>query len=437
MNRFSGLTVVGLSMEEPHCITVPRHPDDASEEQVVISVTLLPANHCPGSCMFRFEGTFGRYLYTGDFRNVPGLPQLATSAGPIDTVYLDTTLCHPAWEGVAVPSKQQSITQILELIRAKGEGRDVFISCEMLGTEELMMAVAENFHCSVHVSAKKNKQLRSTPELAEILTTDPHSSRFHFGGRAFAKRQQEQLRCKQAVGGKAQANCKEQREKGAQDAGAPLYIHASTQWFAFCSELRPRQFAERPRLVDNTWYAIFCIHSSMGELEQFLRVLAAAGGPLHVTPITDCDTTTFSTLCTRCHVLPQLHAAQHQQPKRGTRSSSAGVCCLSPHHRAEAAVAGGADAAKPADQRKRRASANEADEADGACKTKVRRTASAGGVICSRGVHSAVSEEDEAEDGEEDVHTRRVLQQAQQKQLFDEVLALLDDPPVCPANQDL
>ena len=33
-----------------------------------ITVTVLDANHCPGSAMFLFQGYFGSVLYTGDFR---------------------------------------------------------------------------------------------------------------------------------------------------------------------------------------------------------------------------------------------------------------------------------------------------------------------------------------------------------------------------------
>ena len=41
---------------------------DTLKERVSISVSVLDANHCPGSAMFLFVGYFGRILYTGDFR---------------------------------------------------------------------------------------------------------------------------------------------------------------------------------------------------------------------------------------------------------------------------------------------------------------------------------------------------------------------------------
>lgn len=80
-----------------------------------VSVTLIEANHCPGSCLFFFEGqqtidagdsafkspfigssrTF-RYLHCGDFRASPRhVLHPAVKGKHIDHIYLDTTYLDP------------------------------------------------------------------------------------------------------------------------------------------------------------------------------------------------------------------------------------------------------------------------------------------------------------------------------------------------------
>lgn len=80
-----------------------------------VTVTLIEANHCPGSCLFFFEGpqtvnagdsnfkssfvgsskTF-RYLHCGDFRASPKhINHPSVKGKTIDHVYLDTTYLDP------------------------------------------------------------------------------------------------------------------------------------------------------------------------------------------------------------------------------------------------------------------------------------------------------------------------------------------------------
>ena len=76
-----------------------------------VNVTLIEANHCPGSCLFLFEGVqtinagdsafkspfigssrIFRYLHSGDFRASPRhVLHPAVNGKHIDQIYLDTT----------------------------------------------------------------------------------------------------------------------------------------------------------------------------------------------------------------------------------------------------------------------------------------------------------------------------------------------------------
>ena len=46
------------------------------KDGLTITVTLLVANHVPGSAMFVFSGFFGTVLYTADFRYNPKMFEL-------------------------------------------------------------------------------------------------------------------------------------------------------------------------------------------------------------------------------------------------------------------------------------------------------------------------------------------------------------------------
>lgn len=52
-----------LELGEPYLLPM----DDIGKEK--LTVTLIDANHCPGSVMFLFEGYFGSILYTGQCLN--------------------------------------------------------------------------------------------------------------------------------------------------------------------------------------------------------------------------------------------------------------------------------------------------------------------------------------------------------------------------------
>lgn len=125
-----------LELDEPYKLPL----DDIGKE--TMTVTLIDANHCPGSAMFLFQGYFGSILYTGqymdtqrrlhlilflftmnkfdffagDFRYTPSMlrePCLRTNI-TIDVLYLDNTNCDP---NRTIPSRQRATQQIKEIIR--------------------------------------------------------------------------------------------------------------------------------------------------------------------------------------------------------------------------------------------------------------------------------------------------------------------------------
>lgn len=130
-----------LELDEPYKLPL----DDIGKE--TMTVTLIDANHCPGSVMFLFQGYFGSILYTGqymdaqtrfylasfflfffffmnisnlffagDFRYTPSMlrePCLRTNI-TIDVLYLDNTNCDP---NRTIPSRQRATQQIKEIIR--------------------------------------------------------------------------------------------------------------------------------------------------------------------------------------------------------------------------------------------------------------------------------------------------------------------------------
>ncbi|NXR93199.1 DCR1B exonuclease, partial [Hypocryptadius cinnamomeus] len=160
-------------LPSPRPLQVPKcwiRPLEVGQSHVVgeVTVTLIDSNHCPGSVMFLFEGSFGTILYTGDFRYTSAMQdEPALKGRHIDRLYLDNTHCHPER---ALPSRALATRQAAHLIRAHPQ-HHVVIGVYTLGKETLLVDLALEFSTWVVVSPWRLEEMRLL-ELPDVFTTE-------------------------------------------------------------------------------------------------------------------------------------------------------------------------------------------------------------------------------------------------------------------------
>ncbi|KDP42592.1 hypothetical protein JCGZ_24366 [Jatropha curcas] len=235
-------------------------------------VTALDANHCPGALMFLFEGIFGNILHTGDCRLTPECLQCfpekyINKKGreprcQLDYVFLDCTFGRFHQK---LPGKHSATQQVINCIWKHPAATVVYLTCDLLGQEDILADVSQTFGSKIYVDKTANPECFQalTHTVPQILTEDP-SSRFHvFDG--FPKLS-ERAAAKLA---EAQANFQPE----------PLIIRPSAQWYA-CEEgdsgtesQRKLRFNEAVRDSFGVWHVCYSMHSSREELEWALQLL--------------------------------------------------------------------------------------------------------------------------------------------------------------------
>ncbi|KAG6853890.1 hypothetical protein C0991_000355 [Blastosporella zonata] len=189
-----------------------------------VCVTLIEANHCPGSCLFFYEGrqtvdagdsTFKspfigstkvfRYLHCGDFRASPRhVLHPAVKGKHIDHVYLDTTYLDPKY---TFPPQPLVISACAELARRLVEGEPlghtstaidkwttlssahkqkaekmlIVVGTYSIGKERIVKAIAHALNSKVYCDARKAAILRcqADAELDALLTVNPLEATVH------------------------------------------------------------------------------------------------------------------------------------------------------------------------------------------------------------------------------------------------------------------
>ncbi|KAG1792628.1 DRMBL-domain-containing protein [Suillus plorans] len=200
-----------------------------------VTVTLIEANHCPGSCLFLFEGpqtvhagdsafkspfvgsgkTF-RYLHCGDFRASPQhVMHPAVRGKQIDHVYLDTTYLDSKYtfppqplvisacaelakrivsgEWIGAPDTNGKRNSTMDAWVIPSDRADdtvmktpkdrmlVVVGTYSIGKERIVKAIAQALKTKIYCDARKAAILRcqNDPELHALLTKDPNEAGVH------------------------------------------------------------------------------------------------------------------------------------------------------------------------------------------------------------------------------------------------------------------
>ncbi|KAJ4953169.1 hypothetical protein NE237_030001 [Protea cynaroides] len=256
--------IVGIEIGESLVID---DPDGA------FTVMAFDANHCLGAVMFLFEGHFGNILHTGDCRLTPeylqNLPEKYIGKKgrepkcPLDYVFLDCTF---GKFSSRIPSKHAAIRQVINCIWKHPNAPIVYLACDLLGQEEILVEVSRTFGYKIYVNKDTNAEcLQALKLIAPDILSQDVSSRFQvFEG--FPKLY-ERAKAKFM---EAQANFQPE----------PLIIRPSTQWYACEAEhlevkrqKRKQSFEEAEKDSFGVWHVCYSIHSSQEELEWALQLL--------------------------------------------------------------------------------------------------------------------------------------------------------------------
>ncbi|KAF7314231.1 DRMBL domain-containing protein [Mycena kentingensis (nom. inval.)] len=159
-----------------------------------VAITLLDANHCPGSVMFLVQGEHGAILHTGDFRAEPWFldslthnpflqPYLVVNEhkrGPrtLDAIHIDTEC---VFNDQAVPTKRQATDGLIALMKLFPSDTQFFINSWTWGYEDILKAIHIAFGSQIHLDRYKRRIYAnvSDPILKTLGAKEPSASRFH------------------------------------------------------------------------------------------------------------------------------------------------------------------------------------------------------------------------------------------------------------------
>lgn len=153
-----------------------------------LSVTTIPAGHCPGSVMFLFEYGDKTVLYTGDYRiSTEDLKKFKAfyynSGGlkKIDNIYLDTTFFSSSYENF--PNRSDIIDNLSKIIQdwINRSNKHIIniVTPATYGSENFFIQLSGKLKMPIHVSEEKYDLYKCIPEMDGAITTDGNSTKLH------------------------------------------------------------------------------------------------------------------------------------------------------------------------------------------------------------------------------------------------------------------
>ncbi|XP_078493558.1 protein artemis isoform X2 [Ciona intestinalis] len=273
-----------------------------------LTVTLLPAGHCPGSVMFLFEGAEGTMLYTGDFRlSHSSASRMPCLKNVIDHIYVDTTFCiEEAWY---IPPRELCVKNLLKIVQqwiVKGNQYVVRLNMSAkYGYEYLIEELHKSFGEKIYCSRAKNYDC--LPNIASILTTDPTCSHIFVCYKT------------EILGSQWKASKMDVADMFKNFQW--LTINLSTMYFTNCEEAHVVEVQTNKQC----YRLCFSFHSSLSEICSFLRQIKPTH--IHANVLPSLNETLYSVeerlrhFCTN-----QSHSMQQSYRPLGSIQSSNNQC---------------------------------------------------------------------------------------------------------------
>lgn len=220
-----------------------------------VTVTLLPASHCPGSVMFLFEVKNKTILYTGDFRwklnqSIP--KALCYSTGEVKTIdkmYMDTTFFFERY--TKFPCRDDSIGEICKLIKdwiERGKQYQIVLATSAkYGYECVFTDIYKQVNIPIHVNQSQFDVYKYFPCMDKAITLEASNSQIH-------------------------CHCNSWKSTCV-NAGSQFVRQIKICAWSFSNWQNKRTISDRDTLHNKQYKVCYSTHSSYEEINNFLDAL--------------------------------------------------------------------------------------------------------------------------------------------------------------------